>query len=220
MVLRAGQHPLPQGFINTHRRQRVVIAMAEVVHERGFAEATIARVIERAQMSRNTFYDIFDDRSESLRFCFAAAFEQTFGPAKAAGEVPGMWTTRVAASLDALFGAMIEQPLLAELCLVHSGSAGPDAEGLDSQAGLEILAGILAGGREAGRAALGDRYHDSPPGVDEFLAGSILTLATRLLREDKVEQLPSRRDELLSLIATPFFGVELAGELSDRLEAA
>ncbi len=49
--------------------------MAEAVGERGYAETTVRDVLERARMSRRTFYELFDNREE----CFLAAYDQARG---------------------------------------------------------------------------------------------------------------------------------------------
>ena len=46
--------------------------MAEAVGERGYTETTVRDVLERARMSRRTFYELFDNREE----CFLAAYDQ------------------------------------------------------------------------------------------------------------------------------------------------
>ena len=46
--------------------------MVEVCIERGAGNVTVAHVVERAGVSRRTFYEIFEDRED----CFLAAFEE------------------------------------------------------------------------------------------------------------------------------------------------
>lgn len=52
--------------------ERLISAMTELVSEIGYRRASVAKVIERAGVSRKTFYEYFDDRAS----CFAAARAQ------------------------------------------------------------------------------------------------------------------------------------------------
>lgn len=70
--------PLPRGRRNLSREEvlasqhgRMLAAMTEAVADKGYAEATVADVIERARVSRKTFYDSFANKED----CFAAAYE-------------------------------------------------------------------------------------------------------------------------------------------------
>ena len=53
------------------QRARLLGAMVKVSGERGAANVSVAHVVERAGVSRRTFYELFDDREE----CFLAAFD-------------------------------------------------------------------------------------------------------------------------------------------------
>src|SRR6267154_2907686 len=69
---RPGQTELGRGQVAEIQRTRLLAAAVEVVGEVGYARMTVARVIERARVSRKTFYGTFSDREE----CFLGAFEQ------------------------------------------------------------------------------------------------------------------------------------------------
>jgi AcrR family transcriptional regulator len=204
----AGRQPLPRKFVENHQRQRVAIAIAEIAHERGVGELTATRIVRGARMSRNTFYELFGSKEESLRYAFQEAFEYLFGSVRRVNEVNGPWLDRLQASLDAFFAAIVEDPVLAELCLVHSFGAAVEAEGFDYEAGVGTMIDVMNGGREAGKAAATDGHTEPPPQVEEFLARSIVSLAATRVRKGEAERLPEHRDELVRLAATPFFGSE------------
>jgi len=52
-------------------RERALAAMAEAVGERGYPDTTVRDVLERARMSRRTFYQLFDNREA----CFLATYD-------------------------------------------------------------------------------------------------------------------------------------------------
>lgn len=172
---------LSQEIIDGYRRERVTVAVAQVAHDLGFHKLTAAAIIKQAQMSRNTFYDLFSGSREGVEHAFRNAHLQLFEPVRTAGEEPQPWLDRVSCCLDALFATTAKEPLLAELSLVHSHGVGSEAGGY--QAGLEAMAAALGGNREVG----------------EFLAGAILWRTAIQVRRGEVATLPALRPELLAL---------------------
>ena len=66
-----GRHPLPREFIARHQRARIIAALAEETVEQGYRAVTVADIVRRAGISRNTFYESFDSKED----CFLAASE-------------------------------------------------------------------------------------------------------------------------------------------------
>src|ERR1700676_4290834 len=66
-----GRHGLPREQVLASQRGRCLAAIAEAVAEHGFARATVADVIRRAGVSRETFYEQFADKED----CFLAALD-------------------------------------------------------------------------------------------------------------------------------------------------
>jgi AcrR family transcriptional regulator len=60
------------------QRERIVEAMTVVAARHGYAEASVARVVKQAGMSRATFYEHFEDRDD----CFLAAFRWAAAPVR------------------------------------------------------------------------------------------------------------------------------------------
>ena len=63
--------PLSREEVRAEQRARIMRATAQVVAERGFGGASIARVVETAGVSRATFYDLF----ENFEQCFLAVLD-------------------------------------------------------------------------------------------------------------------------------------------------
>src|SRR3712207_4871654 len=68
-VLPRGRHAAPREVVWQSQRDRLLAAMADAVAEKGYAKASVADVIERAGVSRKTFYEHFANKEE----CFLAA---------------------------------------------------------------------------------------------------------------------------------------------------
>jgi AcrR family transcriptional regulator len=63
-TLPRGRHKLPRQDVLDSQRERLVSAILECVAERGYPETTISDVVARARVSRNTFYEFFDDKAD------------------------------------------------------------------------------------------------------------------------------------------------------------
>jgi AcrR family transcriptional regulator len=64
-----GRHKLRRRDVRDSQRERLVRAILDCVAERGYVETTIADVVAGARVSRNAFYEFFDDKVD----CYLAA---------------------------------------------------------------------------------------------------------------------------------------------------
>jgi AcrR family transcriptional regulator len=112
-------------------------AVAQVVAEKGYAMATVADIVERANVSRTTFYKHFADKEA----CFLAAFDfgvdVVIGQMQAAWEALGRdgdWRAHVRSDLKTFLETLAEEPAFALALHVEVLAAGPAA--LDRRAGI------------------------------------------------------------------------------------
>jgi AcrR family transcriptional regulator len=130
-VLPRGRHGLSRDEVVESQRARVMLALAEAMTEKGYAATSVADVLKRARVSRETFYEQYDSKLD----CFLQAFDtaaallqasvaHTVGHASAARPARGeLLDVAIGTYLDVL-GA---QPAFARLFLVESYAAGPAA---------------------------------------------------------------------------------------------
>jgi AcrR family transcriptional regulator len=71
-VLPRGRHAAPREIVAASQRGRLLLAMAAAVAEKGYARTAVADVIERARVSRRSFYEHFANKEE----CFLAAYDE------------------------------------------------------------------------------------------------------------------------------------------------
>jgi AcrR family transcriptional regulator len=100
------------------------------VAEKGFAAATVADIVQRARVSRTTFYEQFPDKEA----CFLAAFnfgvEFVLGKMRAAREALGRepdWRAHVRSDLTTFLTALTREPAFASALHVDVLAAGPAA---------------------------------------------------------------------------------------------
>src|SRR4051794_15717647 len=74
-VLPRGRHAAPREVVVESQRTRMLSAMASAVAEKGYSRTAVADVINRAGVSRKTFYEHFANKEE----CFLAAYDEGVG---------------------------------------------------------------------------------------------------------------------------------------------
>jgi AcrR family transcriptional regulator/DNA-binding MarR family transcriptional regulator len=192
--------------------------MAEEVAIRGASSVTVARVIARARVSRRLFYELFADVED----CLLATLDWALGQARVvavdAYTSKKGWLEGIRAALAALLRFFDEEPLLAQLCIVHAAGGGPRVLERRSRAMTELCEVVDRGRvRASGNRAPG-------PVVAEGVVGAVLAvLYARLLARvpgpsagyaEPVEEgsrLIDLYGELMSLIVLPYLGAAAAG---------
>ncbi len=177
---RAGVNGAPRNRISDAQRHRMLAAAAQVMGEGGYGAMSVARVTDRAGVSRRTFYEQFEDRED----CFLALFDEALTRAGKAvstglagtGEVG--WSGRVRAGLIAFILLIDEEPELGALLIVDALGGGPRV--LERRARvLEAVKKAVDEGRVEAR-----RGSDPPPLTAEGVVGAVLSVVhARLLEE-------------------------------------
>src|ERR1700712_5042357 len=122
-----GRQRLSREFIARHQRARIVAALAEETVEKGYRAVTVADIVRRAGIARNTFYENFSSKED----CFLAASEFAVKEAlrcvvDASSKVDS-WPSRVNYGLSAFLPSVASEPALPRTCSVEAPSAGPTA---------------------------------------------------------------------------------------------
>jgi AcrR family transcriptional regulator len=149
-VQRSKERDTPRHRSPEAHRRRAVTAMAEAVHEQGYAGTTVEDVLSRAGMSRRTFYQLFRNREECFLATYDAALEQVMERiSQAHAGNGGHEAGEVEAALAALFEFLAAEPGLARVWLVEAPSLG--AAGIERhERTMKELAERLAGHRRDG----------------------------------------------------------------------
>jgi AcrR family transcriptional regulator len=107
------------------QRDRLFRALALVAAEKGYAATTVAHILQRARISRRTFYSLFTAKED----CFLAAYREAMDDALAAvkeacaeGADPA---ERIRHGARVLAERCREEPAVANLCVVEVLGAGP-----------------------------------------------------------------------------------------------
>ena len=121
-----GRHGLSREEVEGSQRMRLVRAMCEVMADKGYGGTSVADILRRARVSRETFYELFDSKED----CFMSAFEEAYG------HILGATTPtadnadpieRFSRALDDYLRALASDPAAARVFLVAVYAAGPSA---------------------------------------------------------------------------------------------
>jgi AcrR family transcriptional regulator len=186
-----GRHRLTREEVLASQRGRMLEAMAHAVLEKGYVRATVADVLSRARVSRETFYEHFADKED----CFLAAYElaiEALGETIAAAIPTRRATplTRLRRALAAYLDALAQEGAIARVFLVDVYAAGPRALARRR----EVMDRFVATMSEL----LDARTSDERFAV-EALVGAISSLVTVRVAAGEYEQLPELLGPILEI---------------------
>ena len=178
------------------QRGRILGAIAESVAEKGFARATVADVISRAGVSRETFYEQFADKED----CFLAALDagadamlELIGAALACAS--GDPVQRLDVVLEAYLHGLAAEPAFAHAYLIDAYGAGPAATArrIELQRRFVDAMATLFGAADA-PADSTERF------ACEALVAAISSLVTARVGAGRADELLSLREPLVALV--------------------
>src|SRR6202021_2363943 len=103
--LPSGRPDLPRQFIVKNQRERIVDATAAIVAEKGLANLTIPEIARRANVSHQTFYEMYPTKHDAFLGTQKVGLHQALGVTIAAyEEYEEDWPRAVAAGVRALLG--------------------------------------------------------------------------------------------------------------------
>jgi AcrR family transcriptional regulator len=196
-TLPRGPHRLPREEVVRSQRSRLIRALAEAMAEKGYAETSVADVLRRARVSRETFYEQFGSKQD----CFIAAFEQAAGVILAnlerAAAAPGTAQERFASTLGVYLDALAAEPAFARLFMVEAYAAGPEV--LARRAEIQRRFVDLVVDAFDARAPT-ERF------ACESLVAAIVTMVTARVAAGDVEGLRALRDPFTDLVREALAG--------------
>ncbi len=182
------------------QRARLIAAMVEVSYEHELADATVARVVARAGVSRRTFYELFEDRED----CFLAALDE--GIARTSRYVLDSydpragWVERVRIALSSLLSFLDAERDLARLLIVASPGAGQAAFERRRRVLAQMIAAIDEGRIQSNGGS------QPPPLTAEGIVGGGLSVIHACLVNGKPGRLVELANPLMSMIVLPYLG--------------
>jgi AcrR family transcriptional regulator/DNA-binding MarR family transcriptional regulator len=186
------------------QRARILAAMVEVCAERGAGNVTVAHIVERAGVSRRTFYELYRDREA----CFLGAFDD--GIARVSRNVldaydpDARWVERVRLALTSLLAFLDAERGVGQILIVGSLGAGQDAMRRRGYRIAQMIA-LVDEGRQEDKVG-----SELPPLAAEGIVGGVLSVLHSRLLESDSESLLGLTGPLMSMIVLPYLGPAVA----------
>lgn len=203
----SGIRSLPADLVNAVQRERLLAAMLRATAELGYREVSVQDVLERAGVSRPTFYEHFENKEG----CFLAAFDTAAARLRervetAAGDGEG-WRERLRLGLEELLHFVGEDPDAAMCLIVDGRAACPDAlsrrddllDHFSSRLDAAVRAEAPAGKAPSAIAAAG-------------IVGGIEALLYSRLNRGETERLEDLLPSLMYFAVLPYEGHKAASE--------
>jgi AcrR family transcriptional regulator len=203
--LPSGRSDLPRQFIIKSQRERIVDATAAIVAEKGLAALTVPEIARRANVSHQTFYDIYSSKHEAFLGAQKVGMHQALVIAVEAYQAQlDDWPRAINAGIAALVEFLASEPAHAHLSLVDTFAACPEALEIRGET-LRAFASYFGPAYElaAGSAQV-------PAIAGEAIAGGIWQILHHYIESDSIAELPGAIPQLTYFALTPFIGPQAA----------
>jgi AcrR family transcriptional regulator len=204
----AGARRLPSDLVRAVQRERLIVAMLRAASELGYRGTNVQDVIDRAGVSRPTFYEHFANKDD----CFLAAFDTSAERLKdkvtaAFNQGGDVWRDRLRLGIGALLQFASSEPETARTLIVEA-RAGSAAS---VKRRIELLDDFATCLDSQARELLPFGRSFSPITAIGIVGGVEALLYARLCKGEYAE-LESLLPSLMYFIVLPYEGHEAAGE--------
>jgi len=190
---------LPREFVASHKRRRMMDAIAELTADGGYEATKIADIVRRAAVARKTLYDNFDGKED----LFLSAIDSTLIEMRVVVEEACERQGRsreagIVAGLEALLDFVAQHPAASRMCMVEAISATPSSARV-YDAGMRNFVELFRKSAPAGA--------DLPKTIEESLVGGVAWIIQLQIRRGEAEQAPELLPELSQFVLSPYLGV-------------
>jgi AcrR family transcriptional regulator len=214
-VLPRGRHAAPRAVVREAQRARMLDAMVQAVAEKGYARVAVADVIERAGVSRKTFYEQFANKEECFLAAYDAGVDQLLAAIDAAlTTLAPDWLAAARRAVETYLETMAASPAFARAFLIEALGAGPAALERRGQVQDRFAAQLEAVHRRA-RTDIPE-IPELPPHTFRAAVGAVNELVTAHVLEHGAQTLPELTDAILDVHLALLVGREMASRLAAR----
>jgi AcrR family transcriptional regulator len=203
----SGTRKLPVELVRAVQRERLIASILDAAATLGYRETNVQDVIERAGVSRPTFYEHFTNKDDCFLAAFDAGARRLRAGASSAAADGETWRDRLRLCLEAVLAFAVAEPQTARTLIVEARAASPEA----TQRRIELLDGFAACLDSSARELLTDRPERSPLTAAGVVGGIEAVLYARLCTGE-YEELASLLPSLMYFAVLPYEGQAAASE--------
>src|SRR5215813_7456576 len=192
--LPSGRHGLKRSFVAANQRERILSAVAQAAAALGYAQMSVEAIIERAGVSRRTFYDHFRNKEDAFLAAYDTSVDQQARQVRLAYLEETSVQERLRAGVRAYLEFMATEPDFARMCIVEVLAAGPRALARRNET-MRMFAEIID-----------DNIHELVPScrqpalTAEVIVGGIHEVVFGRILVGRTDELPGLTDDLLVAI--------------------
>ncbi len=186
------------------QRGRLLDAVTQSVADKGYAATTVADVVMLAGVSRTTFYQHFQGKSECFLEAYQSGFNEVRRDMNAAAGAHEDWLHRLRASIGQMLTSLAQAPDFARAFFVEVLAAGEDALALRTQI-MGMFADALAGNFALARAGRRE-IAEVPRHLLDTVVGGITELIAIRVRTRAYEDLPALEPRITHFMLAVLLG--------------
>jgi AcrR family transcriptional regulator len=187
--------------------------MVRVAAAKGYEATTIADVIEAAQVSRETFDELFPNKETCFLESYDAVIDVLVAHVSSAYESAGAepWPQRIVAALRALVDLLATEADIARMAMVEVTAVGEEAR-VRYRAALGRFTPFLEEGRGASAQA-----GELPADTARFAIGGATSMIFDEVRAGRGPELRRLLPDLVFAVQMPYLGPEAAEDEMRRV---
>jgi AcrR family transcriptional regulator len=189
---------LPREFVASHKRRRMMDAIAELTAEGGYEATKIADIVRRAAVARKTLYDNFDGKEDLFLSAIDATVAEMRAVVEAACAEADSREGGIVDGIEALLDFVAEHPSASRMCMVEAISATPSSARLYDAAVRDFVELFRRNAPEGS---------DLPETIEESLVGGVAWILQLQIRRGEAERAPELLPELSQFVLSPYLGV-------------
>ena len=198
-----GRHGLPRETVTRSQRERLLAAVVRVTAAKGYANTTVADVLNEAGVGRETFYELFDDKLACMLAAHKVLMDDLEARVSEAYGQPGPWERRVVAGLAAALEWFANDPAASRFVLLELGAIGPESM-VRFRSHFARFVEMLDEGLE------GDERDPDMPQASSLAVGATFARVYEEVVLDRAAELPSLLPVMTYELLVPFLGEEVA----------
>jgi AcrR family transcriptional regulator len=204
----SGVRKLPPELIRAVQRERLIVAMLNAAADLGYLETNVQDVIDRAGVSRPTFYEHFSNKEDCFLAAFDTSAERLRKMVHAAARNGGvLWRDQVRSGLQALLRFASREPDTARTIVVEARAASASAV----KRRVELLDDFARCLDSQARKQLPGAGANTALTASGIVGGVESLLYSRLCKHE-YDQLEALLPSLMYFVVLPYEGHEAAAE--------
>ena len=203
-ALPRGRHELSREEVQSVQRERIMVAFTELIAAHGYAPVRIADVVARAGVSREAFYDCFEDKDGCAIACYERFIEVLLARVGEGLAVSDDRTEWVASTIEAYLGTLQADPVVARAFQIEMDAAGAWARRRRRDA-LGRFADVIHARYEAFRS-VDPTLGELPRSAHLAAVYAVRQLASDTLEDNEGPDLLALTSEVMQWISARDFG--------------